>query len=342
MNDPKSSRLPPRQQLVKADKWPLVGELPPSDWDRPWTLSIEGGCSAPRTWSLTELQQGFKIDQTLDIHCVTRWSKFDMKVTGVPLLRLMKEVRPNSDIKFASFVARSDRNHSTSLSLKDIQRIQPMVAWEVDGVPLTKEHGGPLRLITPGKYFYKSLKWLERIELLVQDRLGYWERESGYHNHADPWKEERYIASQLSKKEVSTLIQNLDITQQKLLGFDVQDRRLDGLKAQGSKLRDSNFRSASLIRADFRSANLSNANLAHADLTGAKFDDADLEGADFCGANLSDASFRNASLFGATFIDEQNQQAAKFSSENPLTSKQISMLTDEQQAYFRKRFHVSE
>ena len=144
MNDPKASRLPPRQQLVKADKWPLVGELPPNDWDRPWTLSIEGGCSAPRTWSLTELQQGFKIDQTLDIHCVTRWSKFDMKVTGVPLLRLMEEVRPNSDIKFASFVARSDRNHSTSLSLKDIQRIQPMVAWEVDGVPLTKEHGGPI------------------------------------------------------------------------------------------------------------------------------------------------------------------------------------------------------
>ena len=176
----------------------------------------------------------------------------------------------------------------------------------------------------------------------MQDRLGYWERESGYHNHADPWKEERYIASQLSKKEVSTLIQKLDITQQELLGFDVQDRRLDGLKAQGSKLRDSNFCSASLIRADFRSANLSNANLAHADLTGAKFDDADLEGADFCGANLSEASFRNASLFGATFIDDENQQAAEFSSENPLTPQQISMLTDEQQAYFRKRFHVSE
>ncbi len=80
-----------------------------------------------------------------------------------------------------------------------------MIVWSVEGQSLTSEHGGPLRMIVPGRYLYKSLKWLTRIELLEIDRLGYWEAEAGYHNHADPWREERYLAPELTKQQVAAL-----------------------------------------------------------------------------------------------------------------------------------------
>lgn len=330
MNDPLPKRLPPRQQKVGSDKWPLVGESPPENWDQLWTLTINGECARSQSWTLEELQQLPSVEKTLDIHCVTRWSKFDVTFVGVRLVTLLDQVQTSESARYASFVARSHRKHSTSLSLGDVQEHDPLIAWEVDGEPLSREHGGPLRLVTPGKYFYKSLKWLETIELLSRDRLGYWEKEAGYHNHADPWREERYISSQLTKKQVSQLLERLDIENQDFLGFDGKGRTLDSLKARGAKLRDANFEEASLAGADFSGANLSNANLRNANLQQTVFDGADLEGAELCGADLSGASLSGASLFGATFIDDDGQNPATFSSPHQLHPDQLGMLTDGQ------------
>jgi DMSO/TMAO reductase YedYZ molybdopterin-dependent catalytic subunit len=339
MNDSQPKRLPPRQQKVGPDKWPFVGEGPPEDWDQPWTLSIAGECATPLAWSLEELRSQPRTSRTLDIHCVTRWSKFDVTFVGVRLVELLSQVQASETARFASFIARSDRHHSTSLSLSDIYEHDPLIAWEVDDQPLSKEHGGPLRLVTPGKYFYKSLKWLERIELLSHDRLGYWEQEAGYHNHADPWREERYIASQLTKKQVAQLLEVLNFEHLDLLGFDGQGRTLNALKARGAKLRDANFEEASLVGADFRGANLSNANLRNANLQRAIFDGADLEGADLSGANLAEASLLGASLFGANFVDEDGQYPATFSSPQQIHPDQLRMLTDRQRAQVTTLLH---
>lgn len=336
MNHSQPTRLPPRQQKVGADKWPLVGEGPPENWEQSWTLTITGECAQPRTWSLEELQRLPSVKKTLDIHCVTRWSKFDVTFVGARLVTLLDQAQTSETARYASFVARSQRGHSTSLSLRDIQEHDPLIVWEVDGEPLSKEHGGPLRLVTPGKYFYKSLKWLEKIELLSRDRLGYWEQESGYHNHADPWQEERYISSQLTKKQVRQLLESLDIENQDFLGFDGQGRTLDSLRAQNAKLRDANFAEASLVGADFSGANLSNANFRNANLRQAVFEGADLEGAELCGADLTGASLARASLFGATFIDEDDRHAATFSSPDQIHPDQLEMLTDRQQEYVRR------
>ena len=303
MTRTEASRLPPRQQLVATDKWPIVGEKAARPSDDPWSLSVQGLVAQPQQWSLDELQAMPQITRTVDLHCVTRWSKYDVTFSGVRLLDLLVHADPDSTTRFVSFIARTDRSHSTSLAWDDLATLDPLVAWAVDGEPLPAIHGGPLRLITPGRYFYKSLKWLETIELLAVDRLGYWEADAGYHNHADPWKEERYVAGELTKQEAARLVASRDFQGQDLLGFQGSGRQLDGLRAAQAKMRDADFSEASLVGADFTGANLSNANFRGSQLTNARFCHADVEGADFGGASLADADFANASLFGASFID---------------------------------------
>jgi hypothetical protein len=176
-----------------------------------------------------------------------------------------------------------------------------MLVWEVDDKPLAVEHGGPLRTIVPGKYFYKSVKWVERIDLLSTDRLGYWEAEAGYHNGADPWLEQRYVAEGLSRDDLRALLATRDWSGREALSLIVAERDLAGLVARGAILRNADFRRAALAAADFSAANLSNASFAGADLRGASFRGADVEGAEFDGADLAGADFRDASVFGATF-----------------------------------------
>ena len=302
--------LPPGQQLAAPGKWPLVGEraprgatpdgIPPANAE-PWRVSIAGQVERQCAYQLDELRSLGTVRQAIDIHCVTRWSKLAVEFVGVPLATLVAQACPTTEARYVSFVARSERDHSTSLPLSEALSLGALVALEAEGRPLPVEHGGPVRMIVPGRYFYKSLKWLERIELLASDRLGYWEREAGYHNRADAWREERYLAPALSKREMAAVLATRDFSNRDLRSIDARGHDLTGLIARGALLRDADFRDCLLRAACFDGANLANAHLQGADLRGASFVSADLEGTDFISADLRGADLRGASLFGATF-----------------------------------------
>jgi DMSO/TMAO reductase YedYZ molybdopterin-dependent catalytic subunit len=187
MKDP---ALPPNQQLVAPGKWPVVGEKASRADAAPWRVDVTGLVAAPRGWTLDELRALAPVEQVVDVHCVTRWSQPGMRFGGIPLARLLEPCAPLPSARFVSFVARSERAHSTSLPLAEALDLGTLVTLTRDGEPLAPAHGGPVRTVVPGRYFYKSLKWLERIELLAEDRLGYWEAEAGYHNRADPWRDD--------------------------------------------------------------------------------------------------------------------------------------------------------
>lgn len=291
--------LPPSQQLAAPGKWPVVGERAPGPGPQAWTLTVVNAGGHARTWSFEALRSLRYVRRKIDIHCVTRWSQPGMEFGGVLLRAVLGDAATSTG--FISFVARSERGHSTSLPLAEALALDTLLAWEANGEPLATPHGGPLRAIVPGRYFYKSLKWLERIELLAEDRLGYWEATAGYHNHADPALEQRYLASTLDRHEAARLLAVRDFSGRDLRGIDAHGHDLAGLNARGAVLRDADFRGCRLDGACFDGANLSNARLAGASLRGASFQNADLEGADFSAADVRGADFRGASLFGATF-----------------------------------------
>jgi DMSO/TMAO reductase YedYZ molybdopterin-dependent catalytic subunit len=296
--------LPPNQQLVARDKWPIIGERTPRGDDRPWCLEVAGLVERAKSYSLEELKAFPVVSRVIDLHCVTRWSKLGVTFEGVRLLDVLAASGPQDAARFVDFVARSERNHSTSLAWQDCETLDPIVAWSADGEPLASEHGGPLRLVVPGRYFYKSVKWIERITLLAEDHLGYWEASAGYHNTADPWKEQRYIGGGLSKSEAARLIASRDLSGKEFVSFDAAGYELTGLNAEAALLRNAQFTNAKLNGANFRRANLSNASFDGADLQQADFRGGDLEGASLVGADLRGADLRETSLFGATFSRE--------------------------------------
>ena len=300
------SSLPPNQALTT--KWPVVGERSPRADDRPWTVSISGQVEKPQIWTLEELRAMPQTHQLVDVHCVTRWSHLAMPFGGIRLATLLETAVLKSEAKYLSFAARSERNHSTSLPTGDALALGALLALEAGSEPLESIHGGPIRVVVPGRYFYKSVKWLERIEVLAEDRLGYWEAEAGYHNDADPWLEQRYIASKLSPQKARALLEARDFGGLDLLSLQASDRDLTGLKAVGALLRNADFRRSHLANANFTRANLSNAHCESADLRGAVLLDADLEGASFLGADLRGADLRGASLFGTTFTPEAGEE----------------------------------
>ncbi len=124
-----------------------------------------------------------------DIHCVTTWSRYDNGWEGVRVRDLLDVVMPKPEAHFVVLYSRD--SYTTNLALEDFAAEDAILAHSWEGAPLTREHGGPMRLVVPHLYFWKSAKWLQRIEFIAADRRGFWE-ERGYHNHADPWKEERY------------------------------------------------------------------------------------------------------------------------------------------------------
>lgn len=295
-------RLPPGQQLAAAGKWPLVGERVAAVVDGPWTVGVAGFVDSPRVWSLEQLRTLPWTERAIDIHCVTRWSKFDVRFGGVLLADLFAEARLRPDARFVSFVAQSTREHSTSLAIDEALALDTLVALEADGRPIAPEHGGPVRVVTPGKYFYKSLKWLRQIDVLAEDRLGYWEAEAGYHNSADPWREQRFLAATLTRHEMREVLASRNFAGRDLRSIDAAGHELERLNAESALLRNADFSRAKLLQANFRGANLSNAHFERADLRDANFREADVEGADFVGADLRGADFRGASLIGATFV----------------------------------------
>ena len=304
---PPVAAIPPNQQVTSKGKWPVVGEKAPREDESVWVVEVAGLVDAPQQFTLDALKAFGEQDFVVDIHCVTRWSKPASKFRGVALEKLLDACRPHDDAQFVSFVARSDREHSTSLPLADAIALGAIVAFDHDGASLETIHGGPVRMVVPGRYFYKSIKWLERIELLAVDRLGYWEAEAGYHNDADPWQEQRYAVTNFDRRMVAQLFQTRDFSNRDLRSLVADRMDFAGLNARGAALRDASFRGANLAGACFDGANLSNAHLQGADLANATFgvfdgQSADLEGADFRGADLRGALLAGASLFGATFV----------------------------------------
>jgi DMSO/TMAO reductase YedYZ molybdopterin-dependent catalytic subunit len=337
MSDPRHVQLPPGQQLAAAGKWPAIGERKPAAGGS-WVVTISGEVEHPQSFSLAELQALPQHRELVDIHCVTRWSKLAVAFGGVALDSLLARACPKPSARFASFVARSERGHSTSLPLDEARQLKTLVALEADGRPLDELHGGPVRVVVPGRYFYKSLKWLERIELLAADRLGYWESVAGYHNSADPWREQRYLAPGLSRRQMAEALAGRDFSGQDLRSLDARGHDLSGLIALNAILRDADFRHCRLQEAAFDGANLSNAHFQGADLRRASFASADVEGADFCGADLREANFAGASLVGASFYAESSageppRPAARIDQSTRIDRESLDQLTPLQAAF---------
>ena len=181
-------RLPPGQYLT--DKWPVLhaGAVPQVDL-KTWDFRVFGEVENPIRLTWEELQAFPAREISIDIHCVTRWSRFDTGFRGVHWSELAKLVRPRPSARYV--VAHAEHGFTSNVPLDAIEDENALVAWEADGEPLTPDHGWPLRLVVPGRYFWKSAKWLRGLELLNDDEPGFWER-YGYHNEADYWKEERY------------------------------------------------------------------------------------------------------------------------------------------------------
>ena len=182
------ARLPPGQYLT--EKWPVLhaGEVPDVD-TATWTLSITGEVEEPVTVSYEQLRALPATEVTTDIHCVTRWSRFDAEFTGVHWRELAALCRPKPTARFV--IAHAEHGFTSNVPLAALEDDSALIVYEADGEPLTPEHGYPVRLFIPTKYFWKSAKWLTGIELSSIDKPGFWER-YGYSNDADYWKEQRY------------------------------------------------------------------------------------------------------------------------------------------------------
>ena len=182
------ARLPPGQYLT--EKWPVLhaGSVPQTDLAT-WDFQVFGEVERPLRLSWGELQELPSTEITIDIHCVTRWSRFDTSFRGVHWRELAKLVDPRPNARFV--VAHAEQGFSSNVPLEAIEDERALIAYEADGEPLTPDHGWPLRLVVPSRYFWKSAKWLRALELRTTDQPGFWER-YGYHNDAEYWKEERY------------------------------------------------------------------------------------------------------------------------------------------------------
>jgi DMSO/TMAO reductase YedYZ molybdopterin-dependent catalytic subunit len=154
-----------------------------------WSFRVYGEVDTPLTLGWDELDALPKVSVTEDIHCVTRWSRFDTTFTGVAWSMIRELIGERPSAHYA--IAHAEAGFTTNVPASFLVAEGAMLATHADGEPLAPEHGWPLRLVVPGKYFWKSAKWLRAIELRATDAPGFWER-YGYHNDADPWNEERY------------------------------------------------------------------------------------------------------------------------------------------------------
>jgi DMSO/TMAO reductase YedYZ molybdopterin-dependent catalytic subunit len=181
-----SARVPPGQYVTSDFPVLSAGPTPHTPLDA-WTFEIRGAVAEPVSWTWDELLALPSETPTVDIHCVTKWSKLDTTWRGVAIDRLLERVETT-----AGYVsAFCDGGYTTNLPLEDVTGGKAWVAYEYQGGPLPAEHGGPARLLVPHLYFWKSAKWVRGLELLEHDVPGFWEG-YGYHNYGDPWKEQRY------------------------------------------------------------------------------------------------------------------------------------------------------
>ncbi len=182
-------RLPPGQYDTGSG-WPvLTAEATPGVRTETWTMTVDGLVDRPTSWSWTEIHALPRSTYTGDIHCVTTWSKFDVAFSGVSVDDLLAAAGPRPGAGFV--MAHSTSGYTTNLPLADVSGGKAWVVWEFGGKALPVEHGGPVRLLVPHLYFWKSAKWITRLEVMADDRPGFWEQ-NGYHDRGDPWLEQRY------------------------------------------------------------------------------------------------------------------------------------------------------
>jgi DMSO/TMAO reductase YedYZ molybdopterin-dependent catalytic subunit len=188
VGDPAIDRLPPGQRLV--DNWPVLDlgiqpDVPKADW----RLTIDGTVANPVVWDWAAFMAQPQVDDVSDIHCVTQWSRYDNRWSGVSTRHLVDLARPRPET--SDVILHGYDGYTTNVSLAAFTEEDCLIAHSHDGVPLAREHGGPARLVIPRYYFWKSAKWVKRIEFVAADRPGFWEVR-GYHNVGDPWAEQRY------------------------------------------------------------------------------------------------------------------------------------------------------
>ncbi|HWD06883.1 MAG TPA: sulfite oxidase-like oxidoreductase [Amycolatopsis sp.] len=179
-------RLPPGQYLTKDFPVLSAGPTPRVNLDR-WTFSVTTEKDEKRTWSWRELTALPSEKFTVDIHCVTQWTKLDTRWRGVPVATLLGDLDTDADY----VMAHSYGGYTTNMPLADLLDGQAWVVYEYGGEPLSPEHGGPGRLLVPHLYFWKSAKWVRGLRLTTKDETGFWET-AGYHDYGDPWREQRY------------------------------------------------------------------------------------------------------------------------------------------------------
>ena len=185
-DDGRSDRIPPGQ--YETDDFPVLsaGPTPHTSLDQ-WDFTIIGEVDELRRWTWEEFRALPSEEVTVDIHCVTKWSKLDTVWEGVSVDTLLAGVETSAEY----LVAFCDGGYTTNLPLEDVLDRKAWVAFGYDGEPLDPEHGGPARLLVPHLYFWKSAKWVRGLQLADEDQPGFWER-GGYHNRGDPWKAQRY------------------------------------------------------------------------------------------------------------------------------------------------------
>jgi hypothetical protein len=303
----------------------VVGERAPSPGVEEWVLNIHGLVERP--WSLT-LDDYLALDHReirLDIHCVTSWTRFDSVFTGVPLSDI---VSPLPHARYVSFGAYSDQGHHTSLRV-EYALAHSWVVHELAGEPLTTEHGGPVRVVTPGKYFYKSIKWLKSIELLAEDRPGWWEVNSSYHNNADPFAgDQRFTTGSLRPQQLARFKEAALFDKYRarvMIGLDLRDWAPRSNDLRRLYLKNCDLREVDLSGADMRECNLSLSDLSDARLRDADLSGSDLEGADFSSADLTGANLSGTAL-SATRFDGAVVDGARFEGARGLIEDQAVYL----------------
>jgi DMSO/TMAO reductase YedYZ molybdopterin-dependent catalytic subunit len=185
---PDKERLPPGQHLTRD--WPTLdlGLTPNLSRER-WRLDVYGAVEHPLFWDWAQFIAQPQTQFISDIHCVTTWSRYDNAWKGLATSDLLNACQPRDDAHFV--VLHSHDGYTTNLALEDFAAEDALLAHTWSDAPLEQEHGGPVRLVVPHLYFWKSAKWLQSIEFLEHDAPGYWEVR-GYHNRGDPWREQRY------------------------------------------------------------------------------------------------------------------------------------------------------
>jgi DMSO/TMAO reductase YedYZ molybdopterin-dependent catalytic subunit len=185
---PEHERLPPGQHLTKD--WPVLDlGLTPDIARERWRLDVYGAVENPVFWDWAQFVAQPQTQFVSDIHCVTTWSRYDNAWEGLATRDLLTAVRPRDEARHV--VLHSHDGYTTNLTLDDFAADDALLAHTWSGSPLERDHGGPVRVVVPHLYFWKSAKWLQSIEFLSEDSPGYWEVR-GYHHRGDPWQEQRY------------------------------------------------------------------------------------------------------------------------------------------------------